>query len=112
MIRSGHVPRQTAYKGPDGLSVRVHGDELHRLNAWLFEADEVLAVQLHCHPTRAYHSETDSTYPIVTALGGASVVVPDFCKDGILTSGTRIYRLSENGWIQSKPNVGDIVVVV
>jgi hypothetical protein len=90
----------------------VDGDELHKLNAWLYEANEVLAVQLHCHPTNAYHSDTDSTYPIVTTVGGASVVIPDFCRHGLLASGTRIYRLTDRGWVQTKARVRNVVMVV
>jgi hypothetical protein len=97
-IRTGHLPRQTAYRLPDGLCVRVEGDELHRLNVWLFEHGERLAVQVHSHPTEAYHSTTDDTYPIVTMRGGLSVVVPDFGRAGLLGNGVAYYRLGVSGW--------------
>jgi hypothetical protein len=97
-IRTGHLPRQTAYHLPDGLCVRVEGDELHRLNVWLFEHCERLAVQVHSHPTEAYHSETDDTYPIVTVRGGLSLVVPDFGRTGLLGKGVAYYRLGLSGW--------------
>jgi hypothetical protein len=97
-IRTAYIPRQTAYKFSDGLCVRVEGDELHRLNVWLFEPGERLAVQVHSHPTEAYHSETDDTYPIVTVRGGLSLVVPDFGRAGLLGIGVAYYRLSTSGW--------------
>jgi hypothetical protein len=97
-IRTAYIPRQTAYKFSDGLCVRVEGDELHRLNVWLFEHGERLAVQVHSHPTEAYHSETDDTYPIVTVRGGLSLVVPDFGRAGLLGIGVAYYRLSTSGW--------------
>jgi Prokaryotic homologs of the JAB domain len=97
-IRTAHVPRQTAYRSPDGLCVRVEGDELHRLNVWLFEHGEHLAVQVHSHPTEAYHSETDDTYPIVTVRGGLSLVVPNFGRAGLLGNGVAYYRLGFSGW--------------
>jgi hypothetical protein len=97
-IRTGHLPRQTAYRLADGLCVRVEGDELHRLNVWLFEHSESLAVQVHSHPTDAYHSETDDTYPIVTVRGGLSLVVPDFGRAGLLGNGVAYYRLGLSGW--------------
>jgi hypothetical protein len=97
-IRTVHVPRQTAYRFSDGLCVRVEGDELHRLNVWLFEHGERLAVQVHSHPTEAYHSETDDTYPIVTVRGGLSLVVPDFGHAGLLGNGVAYYRLGFSGW--------------
>ena len=99
-IRTGHVPRQTAYASPDGLCVRVEGDELHRLNVWLFDHGEQLAVQVHSHPTEAYHSDTDDTYPIVTVRGGLSLVVPDFGHAGLLGDGVAYYRLGLSGWDQ------------
>jgi hypothetical protein len=97
-VRTMHVPRQTAYRLPDGLCVRVEGAELHRLNVWLFENHERLAVQVHAHPTDAYHSETDDTYPIVTTRGGLSLVVPDFGRAGVRGPGTALYRLGASGW--------------
>jgi len=67
-ILTVHVPKQNAYCLSSGLCVRVDGDELHRLNVWLYEADEILAIQIHAHPDEAYHSETDDTYPILATL--------------------------------------------
>jgi hypothetical protein len=97
-VRTQHVPKQTAYKLETGLCVRVEGAELHRLNKWLYENGETLGVQVHTHPSEAYHSETDDTFPIVTTLGGLSVVVPDFGRCGVFTSDTATYRLGRNGW--------------
>jgi hypothetical protein len=97
-IRTAHVPRQTAYRLSEGLCVRVDGDELHRLNVWLFEHHEQLAVQVHSHPTDAYHSETDDTFPIVTVRGALSLVVPDFGLGGVRGDGVASYRLGASGW--------------
>jgi hypothetical protein len=55
-------------------------------------------VQVHSHPTEAYHSETDDTYPIVTVRGGLSLVVPDFGRAGLLGDGVACYRLGFSGW--------------
>ena len=71
---------------------------MHRLNVWLFENHEELAVQIHSHPTEAYHSDTDDTYPIVTMRGGLSVVVPDFARTGLRGNGVANYRLGTSGW--------------
>jgi hypothetical protein len=92
------VPEQKAYKTPDGLLVRVEGPALHKMNVELFERSEVLGVQVHAHPTHAFHSDTDSAYPIVTALGGLSIVAADFCRTGLLARRTAAYRLTSNGW--------------
>lgn len=99
-VQTPHVPTQTSYRLSGGLCVRVGGEELHRLNLWLYEAGEILAVQVHAHPREAFHSDTDNTYPIVTSLGSLSIVAPDFCRDGLFTKGTAIYRLETGGWIR------------
>ena len=97
-VRTVHVPKQIAYRLPDGLCVRVDGDELHRLNIWLYENGERLGIQVHSHPTEAYHSDTDDTYPMVTTLGGLSLVVPDFGRFGVRGCDTALYRLAKTGW--------------
>lgn len=100
-----HVPRQTSYQEEEGLHVRVDGDELHKLNVWLYEHGEALGVQIHTHPAEAFHSDTDDAFPMVTMLGGLSIVVPDFCRDGLGCSGTTVYRLtSGSGWVLQSPS--------
>jgi hypothetical protein len=97
-VRTCHVPKQTSSKTRHGLLVRVEGQALHELNLWLYEHSEVLAAQVHAHPTGAFHSDTDDTFPIVTVLGGLSLVVPDFARRGVLTTGSAAFRLSRSGW--------------
>ena len=99
-IRTMHVPKQVASRAPQGLYVRVDGDELHRLNRWLFENGQRLAIQVHSHPTDAYHSDLDDAMPIVTTRGGLSLVVPFFGKDGVRGPSTALYRLSQAGWVE------------
>lgn len=103
-VRTMHVPRQTAYKLNEGLCIRVEGSELHRLNVWLFEHQERLAIQVHSHPTDAYHSDTDDTYPIVTTRGGLSLVVPYFARSGVRGPLTALYRLRMTGWEELTPD--------
>ena len=103
LVRTMHSPKQTAYRLPSGLCVRVEADELHRLNVWLYESAERLGVQVHSHPTEAFHSDTDDAYPMVTTLGGLSLVVPDFARCGVRGRGTALYRLSNTGWKPLSP---------
>ena len=103
LIETMHVPRQRAYRLPAGLMVRVEGDELHRLNRWLFENNQELGVQVHSHPTDAFHSELDDSFPIVTVRGALSIVVPDFAALGIRGPGVAGYRLSKAGWMELSP---------
>lgn len=98
IVRNAHVPRQMSYQLEAGLLVRVEGEALHHLNAWLYMHGETLAAQVHAHPTDAFHSETDDTYPIITEQGGISLVAADFCHDGLLSETTAAYRLGASGW--------------
>jgi hypothetical protein len=105
IFETAHAPKQTAYRSRDGLSVKVDGDELDRLNRWLLEHSEVLAAQVHAHPDEAFHSDTDDTYPIVTALGGLSLVAANFARDGLLSGSSALFRLDPSGWQQvERPN--------
>jgi hypothetical protein len=102
-VRNSHVPRQTSYRTEDGCGVRVEGDALHELNRWLFEHGETLGAQVHSHPTDAFHSVTDDTYPIVTVEGGLSIVAANFGRDGLLAPTTATFRLTASGWTLSRP---------
>lgn len=112
-ILNAHVPKQTSYRTTEGLLVRVEGAALHQLNVWLYENKEMLGVQVHAHPTNAFHSYTDSTYPIITTLGGLSIVAADFARDGLLNRKTAAYRLTEQGWLEvPKPSRSPVISVV
>ena len=110
-VKTAHVPQQTSYRLKTGLCVRVEGDALHALNVWLFEHGEMLGAQVHAHPTDAYHSETDDSFPIVTTLGGLSLVVPDFCRAGLFVR-SAAYRLADDGWRRDPANVARLIEVV
>lgn len=108
-VSTRHVPRQTAYRMKTGLLVRVDGDELHKLNVWLYNAGETLGVQIHAHPSHAYHSETDNTYPIISTPGALSLVAPDFCRRGLLVRDAAMYRLAASGWKKQPHRVIEVV---
>jgi hypothetical protein len=110
-VQTAHVPRQTSYRLKSGLCVRVEGEALHKLNVWLFEHEEMLGAQVHAHPTDAYHSDTDDTFPIVTTLGGLSLVIPDFCRAGLFVD-SAAYRLSPDGWQEDSRPVAQLIEVV
>lgn len=99
-FRTAHAPRQNSYRLEDGLVVRVEGKALHRLNCWLLDNGEVLGAQVHAHPTEAFHSDTDDTYPIVTVRGGLSLVAADFARDGLMAPSSALFRLGEEGWTE------------
>jgi len=108
--RTVYRPRQLPMRTPYGLAVSVPGEELARLNLLLFERGEILAVQVHSHPTDAYHSETDDVYPLVTLLGSVSGVAPDFAKGGIDDLGRWAwYRLVGIGeWLSDSADLVEV----
>ena len=97
-ICSSVIPAQKAYQMEGGLLYQVDGDELYRLNKWAFEQKLLLLIQLHSHPGLAYHSDTDDAYPIVTTLGGLSIVIPNFGFDSMDKKNWKVYRLKAEGW--------------
>lgn len=100
-INSTIVPKQKAMSMEEGLLYAVDGDELHRINVWLYENKMSLISQIHSHPSKAYHSSTDDAYPIVATIGGISIVVPDFASRAIDISNWAVFRLSlKNEWVE------------
>lgn len=109
LVETVHVPEQEAFKLATGLLVRIEGEALHQLNTWLYESGEILGVQVHAHPTHAFHSETDDTYPIITTLGGLSIVTPDFCSRGLFVDDSALYRLTHDGWVDEDSSIVKVV---
>src|ERR1035437_6269449 len=100
-IETTIVPEQKAMSLEDGLLYAVSGDELHRINVWLYENKMSLIAQIHSHPTRAFHSKTDDAYPIVATVGGLSIVVPDFASGAADINLCAVFRLQPGkGWVE------------
>jgi len=92
-------PLQESSRSKFGLMYTVDGQELHRINLWLYQNKLKLIAQIHSHPSEAYHSETDDEFPIITTLGGLSIVVPYFAQDPLNHLDWAYYRLfSETCW--------------
>ena len=107
-----HIPDQVSYKTGGGLCVRIDGSELHRLNVWLYEAQQVVGAQVHSHPREAYHSDTDNAYPVATLDGSLSIVLPYFGRDGWESREIAVYRLGRDGWDRVRGPLSDLVEVV
>lgn len=100
-IKRTIIPEQKAGSLEDGLIYFVAAKELHRISLELFDNGIQLIGQIHSHPSEAYHSETDDAYPIVTVLGGISVVVPNFATGAIDLTDWAVYRfLPAIGWTE------------
>lgn len=95
-FRSAVRPAQTSMATEDGLLVYVDGEALFRVNRELYERGETLAAQVHSHPGEAYHSETDDAFPMMTLVGGLSIVVPAFGRSANPSEWV-IYRLRAVG---------------
>jgi hypothetical protein len=110
-FEAGLVPEQRAYSTDEGLLVTVDGDALHNINVRFNEEGLMLAGQIHSHPTDAYHSSTDDHLPLVTVIGGLSVVVPDFAREGIdALDRFAWYRLESYArWVEVDPSTVQIV---
>lgn len=97
-FRTAIIPTQDARKTIRGLLVVVPGVELFAINRDVHRRGEILAGQVHSHPTEAYHSSTDDCYPLVTLVGALSVVIPDFARNAPTDVDAWAWlRLSEQG---------------
>ena len=75
------IPEQRAMLTDSGLLVAVDGKALFDVNKAVHGRNQILAAQIHSHPTSAYHSSTDDAFPLVTLMGSLSIVIPDFAKN-------------------------------
>lgn len=110
-VESALVPEQVGSKEEDGLLVTIPGDALFKVNKYFFEKGLLLGVQIHSHPTDAFHSSTDDHYPMATLEGALSIVVPYFARGGVEGRDTwAYYRLGETGWVED-PNGSAVLSV-
>jgi proteasome lid subunit RPN8/RPN11 len=98
------VPEQRAMVTESGLLVTVEGKALFEVNKAAHAHGEILAAQVHSHPTDAYHSSTDDAFPLVTLLGALSIVVPNFGMNALREMDLWAwYRLSKRGrWVPAE----------
>jgi hypothetical protein len=101
-FRSMIVPEQVAHRTDQGLLVTVEGAALFAVNKSIYERGELLAAQVHSHPTEAYHSTTDDSFSLVTLTGALSIVIPDFGRDRLAAVPRwAIYRLAAGtSWVE------------
>jgi len=105
------IPEQRAMVTPSGLLVTVDGKALFDVNRALYERGELLAAQVHSHPTNAYHSETDDAFPLVTIVGGLSIVIPNFAHEAPADMESWAwYRLSKNAKWEAAADTTEIEV--
>jgi hypothetical protein len=110
-FKSFIIPAQNASVTDDGLLVTVGGDALFQVNKALYERGEILAAQVHSHPTDAYHSSTDDQFPLATLLGSLSVVIPNFAREAPMDFDSwAFYRLTGPGKWDSASDETELVI--
>jgi hypothetical protein len=60
-------------------------------------------VQVHTHPSAAFHSSTDDQYPIINTPGFLSLVIPGFGLGAIGFKGAFLAEISPNGDFKQVP---------
>jgi len=113
-VETAVIPKQKALRYEDGLLYTVEGDELHRLNKWLYLNKLSLIAQVHSHPREAYHSSTDDEFPIISTVGGISIVIPNFGFGEISKRSWAVYRLQQqSGWVeQNAEEVNSLIEII
>jgi hypothetical protein len=91
-------PEQTIFKTSSGLGYHVRGEELERINTWLYKNSKTLIAQVHSHPEEAFHSPVDDEFAIVTETGSLSIVIPDFGNSDENLSESAVFRLKGEDW--------------
>ena len=110
-VQEAIIPAQKAFRSESGLMYVVEGDELFRVNKAVYEAGLVLGAQVHSHPAEAYHSALDDAHPLISVLGGLSVVVPDFGQGFITPHSWALYRLDRSGEWVDVSDVPDLITI-
>lgn len=112
-VKAEIIPEQEAFNNNGGLLYTVDGEELHKINVWLYKNGMTLIAQIHSHPGLAYHSDTDDKYPIITTLGGISIVIPDFGFNPISIDDWAVYRLiNDRDWIEQSKEEVEILISI
>lgn len=96
-------PQQAISDGNGGVGVYVSGQTLFEIARRVAQRNQILLGQMHTHPGRAFHSQTDDAYPLVSLPGAFSVVVPNFCRTPINLSQCACYRCAGRKWIPASP---------
>lgn len=99
------VPQQDAHN-EWGHYVHIDGSELSRITFENYDNQERNVIQIHTHPSSNVNmSALDREWEVVTHVGALSIIVPNFCKNGLTNfQGVNIYEREENDWRLWKPD--------
>ena len=100
IVSNAIVPLQRTFRDDSGgCGVVLEGETLFQMNKLLHRERLTLVAQVHSHPTKAFHSDVDDQYAIMTREGGLSIVVPDFGAADNFLSDWAVYRLRNRDWV-------------
>jgi hypothetical protein len=99
------IPDQVSLGGAaPGPSV-LPEQEQQRINTWLQENEFDLIAQIHSDPRQVCQAYPQEAWPLITIIGGISIVVPDFALGPTNPETWSVYRLaSSNKWIELDKN--------
>ena len=82
--------------------VELIHNSLLKLHENLRALDQVLLVELHTHPPGAGgQNSVDAAHPAATYRGFISIVVPNFCRNGLKLEESHVYEyMARNEWRQ------------
>lgn len=63
----------------------------------LAERNEGIRAQVHTHPGRAFHSDTDDAWPILHLEGFLSLVIPNFAQGPVTLERTYMAEMTRDG---------------
>jgi len=95
------VPDQKpGFSSQGGAYVHIEGRELSRIQFDNYDHGERSVVQLHTHPgPDVTMSELDRQWEVVCHVDALSIIVPSYCKHGLLGfQGASVYEREERGW--------------
>lgn len=99
-VADAWVPPQTPIRSDSGIGYMVSKETLTEISRECRRSGLGLVAQVHSHPRRAYHSDADDRYAVVTTNGGFSLVVPNFGNSPARISAWAVYRLNGQDWIE------------
>jgi hypothetical protein len=80
-------------------------ESMRALMGYLRATRRMIAAQVHSHPARAFHSETDDNHAVVSHAGALSVVIPYFAKgvtvDNFTDASKVFYLLPSGDWTEA-----------
>jgi hypothetical protein len=94
------------------FSYEVSSDEVDRLNIKLYKEGLRLIAQIHSHPHLAFHSNLDDKFPLMTTLGGFSIVIPNYGFVSGNIDEFEIYRLTKRGWVEINLLTTDLILEI